>query len=112
MIWFNSAIAREYLEANGLIYTARKSRQQFGHTLAVYTDGMYGRVSIGYVNVELADKSVDSDMNHNHRTVLSKYVDNSGFCDLDDWIREIQRLNSNRWLPTHLKILKVTMVDD
>ena len=112
VIWFNSKTAREYLEANGLVYTARKRRKQFGHTIAIYSDDMWGRLAIGKVNVALAMDSYESDNNHNHRTVLSNYVENSGFESLDKWIEEIQKLNTNRWLPEYLRILKVTMVND
>jgi len=111
VIWFNNEKARIWLEANGLVYTFRTSRKQFGRTMAVYNDPLYGVVSIGYVIVSLADESRLSDDNHNHRNYLHKYVENSGFEDIDDWLEGIKSFTKKGEIPEFGMILKV-IIDD
>lgn len=110
VIWFNVEKARKYLEEHELIYTFRTRRKQFGKTLAVYTDSVCGKTSIFDVNVQKVDESHTSDSNHDHRSILSKYVEHSGFETIDEWLEEIRKVNFKERIPVYGMIIKVSKI--
>jgi len=107
VIWFNVEKARKYLEEHELVYTFRTKRKQFGYTSAVYTNKVLGRTTIFDVNVLKVDESHTSDSNNNHRSILSKYVEHSGFENIDEWLEEIRKVNFKERIPVYGMIIKV-----
>lgn len=80
------------------------------------TRAVHGRrnnlIDIFVVKIELVEESwVDEERfdNRNHQAVLSKYVHQSGFNTVSEWIEEIRILNK-RNLPEYGMILKVSKV--
>jgi len=112
VIYFNVKEARDFLESNGVIITARTSRKQFGITNAIYYEPLVDEyVIIGKVKVEIKDESNIGKDNPRHTKILEKYVEISGFNNVDEWIYAIRKLRPNRWLPDYLILLKVTMIE-
>ena len=107
VIYFNSENARKELLSSGVVITARKTRRGTGNTIAVYTTPDRFRHDIGWVNVQLLDECDRT----NIREILGKYVKNSGFDSVGEWINEIRKLNSNRWMPEYMFLFKVEMIE-
>ncbi len=111
MIWFNSKKAREHLIKNGIVISARKIRKSYGIQKVFYYDEKMNRKYLCIASVEFLEYSnIDEENNEDHKRVLSKYIENSGFNTVNEWVNEIKRLNSNRWMPENLIILKVVYI--
>lgn len=110
MIWFNSKKAREQLINKGVVVTCRKIRKSFGTHRAVFTNEDGKKEFIGYVKIEYLGESFDAHRNHNF--YFSENIHLSGFENIKEWKNEVRKLNSNRWMPTYLIFLKVTLDSD
>ncbi len=108
MIWFNSFKARKQLMENHVVVTARKMRRSTGIQKAFYRDERGNTIYLCVVKIELLEYSnVFDEDNRDHKRVLSKYIENSGFDTVNEWVEEIKKLNNNRWIPETLTLLKV-----
>ena len=107
VIWFNSKKAREQLINKGVVITCRKQRKSFGTTQAVFTNDEGKREKIGYVDVKYAFESWDEQ--REHKDIFEVFYKQSGFDTVEEWKKEVRRLNNNRWMPDYLIFLKVTM---
>jgi len=110
VIWFNSKKAREQLIKEGVVITCRKQRKSFGTQRAIYTNEKGITALIGYVDIQYLNESWDEQREHDK--LFTEYIHLSGFKTVEDWKDEVRRLNSNRWMPTYLIFLKVTMDSD
>ncbi len=117
MIWFNSDKSREHLIKCGHVVTARKDRNTFGYDKAVYRNKKGEREYLFMVNIEFLEDSYegildgeDDERNKLHKRILSKYVQYSGFQNVNEWIKEICKLNKNRYIPAYLKLLWVIKI--
>ncbi|MBA7490156.1 hypothetical protein ES702_00691 [subsurface metagenome] len=110
VIWFNSEKARKHLISKGVVVTCRKQRKHFGTHKAVFTNEKGERELINHVDIEYLNESWDEQREHDK--VFYEYIHLSGFNTVEEWKDEVRRLNSNRWMPTYLIFLKVTMDRD
>jgi hypothetical protein len=77
VIWFNVKKARDFLLKNGYVYTLRPRKRREGKDVLMY--GGFGKK--GYVNVKFVKEILDWDE-------LNRYVYESGFRNVDEWVRE------------------------
>ena len=77
-IFFNVPEARDYLLKHGYAYTLRPKMRRTGKDLAVY-GSYYKHETIGPVRVDFI-KEIKED------TELGKYVQESGFLNVQDWL--------------------------
>jgi hypothetical protein len=77
VIWFNVEKARDFLLKNGYVYTLRPKKRREGIEVLMY-DG-FGKK--GYANVKFVKEILDWDE-------LNRYVYESGFRNVDEWVRE------------------------
>jgi hypothetical protein len=106
MIWFNSQKSRNQLKMVGTVVTCRKKRKIVGYDTAIYHNEQGNRVVIGKVFIEILDVRYLE-----HKEVFEKFLNQSGFDSVDDWIEEVLRLNRDSILPKKLVFLKVTLKD-
>lgn len=98
-IIFNSEKARKHLLEKGFVYTVRKARKKNGYYSAYQTVG--GKKFLGSVYLEFVSivyKPED----------LTKFVENSGFSDVEEWLSELKRFRCK--LPAYL--YKATLVSE
>ena len=91
IIRFNSVKARDHLLENGHVKTLRtwySPRQMVA--LAISDGKPIGRVLISLIDVVPLDNEGQA------KEVLAKYVNESGFNSVDEWIEEFRRLNRGR----------------
>lgn len=110
VIWFNSEKARNQLLNKGVVVTCRKQRKSFGIQRAVFKNENGITALIGHVDIEYLNESWDEQREHNK--LFIEHIHLSGFNTVEEWKDEVRRLNSNRWMPTYLIFLKVTMDRD
>ncbi len=111
MIWFNSESARKQLIDNGIVVTARKYRNTFGYDKAIYYNYKKDRIIIGKCDIKFLEYSdINDEDNKDHKRILSKYIELSGFNSVNEWVNEIRKLNNNRRLPEFLVLLKVVLI--
>ena len=95
MIRFNSLRARDFLLRNGYVYTLRYwQREDSFETTAVGGGEPIGRVRVTYVT-EVPLTNMDRT-----REVLGRYVNESGFGSVEEWVGEFRRLNRGRRVRT------------
>ena len=89
-IRFDSERARDYLLRHGRVYTLRTwySPRQVG-ALAISGGKPIGLVSISLIGAVPLDSEV-----------LAKYVGESGFGSVDEWVEEFKGLNKGRKIKT------------
>ena len=109
VIWFNSEKARRQLIDFDEVITCRKRRRAFGITSAIYKRNDGDIETIAKVNVQLLKDSMD--IHRQHYRAFSEYVELSGFETVEEWKKEVKKLNKNRWMPEYLLFLKVTVVE-
>jgi len=98
---FSSDKARSFLLEHGRVYTFRKNRRKrVGRDWI--TDRRGGR--------KIADVTIEEEAPVFHLNTLRKYVGESGFQTVDEWIEEIRRLNGGK-LPTAGYLYKVTLIE-
>ena len=96
---FKSEKTRRFLLQNGVVFTFRaKRRKRLGRNWI--TDRRGGK-RIAYILIEEEGVFKPSQ--------LHLYVDYSGFSTLEEWIKEIERLNRGR-LPAEGWLYKVTLL--
>ncbi len=117
MIWFNSEKSRTHLIKNGNVVTARKDRKTFGYDKAVFRNEKGERVYLFMVDIAHLEDSYEGVLNGEsdernmyHKRILSKYVHHSGFENVNEWVREICKLNNNRKIPAFLRLLWVVKI--
>ena len=87
---FDSERARDYLLSHGRVYTLRTWYSPKQRTALAISGGK----SIGLVSISLIGTvPLDSE-------VLAKYVNESGFGSVDEWVGEFRRLNKGRKIKT------------
>lgn len=103
VMYFKSDKARNYLLNNGFVYTFRKrDRWSLGKTNLVINrkDEPF---AIG--NVEFIEK-----IHFDALKILNKYHPESGFNNLDEWIKEILTLNKLADIPDYGNVYKVKLI--
>ena len=106
VIWFNSEKARSQLINHNEVITCRKRRKTFGITSAIYKNEDGNSVVIDKVHVMLLDESIDEQ--REHIEAFTRHLALSGFETVEEWIKEVKKLNNNRWMPQYLMFIKVT----
>ena len=90
-IRFDSEKARDYLLSHGYVYTLRTWHSPRQVMALAISDGKpIGRVFISLIDVVPLVKKDQA------KEILVKYVNESGFNSVDEWVEEFRRLNRGR----------------
>lgn len=111
VIWFNNKDARKMLIEKGSVVTLRKNRKTRGYTNAWYLEEGHkmNKHLIGCVNVIWVDECFDDSVEKNRlKEMLEKYVEHSGFENVDGWLNALISFYNS--IPCWIQVFKVDLI--